>query len=64
VEAIDRLSIWGLEGDVKAGGRLSVIGHEQLVGREPFISPTREFQSKRCERAGVEPLACVEIGHP
>ena len=63
VEAVNRLAIRRLEGEMEAGGRGPVSAHEQLVGGEEARPFHADFGAHRREHGGVERLAGVEVGH-
>ena len=60
-EALGRDTVGCLEGEVKTLRRHAVVAHEELVGEEVAVGPTRELPPEGAEDRGVESLARLEI---
>ena len=63
VESIHGLTVGCLEREVQPPGDGAVVADEEFVGREPALAFSREAQTERRERPGVEPLACLDVAY-
>jgi hypothetical protein len=62
VEALHRLLVGRLEGDVEPGRRRSVRAHEELVGREVALSLEGEAEADGLQHGSVERFAGLDVG--